>query len=144
VLDGFGAVPRGTAQVVPTPLQWPVKDPTDTLDYVLDISEVIAGNEGDAIMTLDVAISPANPGDLTLQSASASGFQAILWLTAGFAGTVYAITVSIGTNSGRILGRTVLLPVLALATPAVPPQAIIDQAGAAITDQADQAILASE
>jgi hypothetical protein len=144
VLDGFGTVPRGTPQVVPLPLQWPVKDPSDTLDYVLDISEAIAGNEGDAIKTLDVVIGPSNPGDLTLQSASASGFQAILWLTAGFAGTIYAVTVSMGTNSGRMLSRTVLLPVLGLATPPVPPEAIMDQTGAPITDQTDQPILASE
>ena len=38
------------------------KGPSDTLDYVLDISEAIAGNEGDAIATLDVLISPSNPG----------------------------------------------------------------------------------
>jgi hypothetical protein len=140
VIDGFGTVPRGTVQLLQPPLSWPTKDPTDTLDYVLDISEVIAGNEGDAIATLDVVISPSNPGDLTLLSSSADGALAIMWFNAGFAGTTYAITVSMGTNSGRMIGRTVSLPVLSLATPPTPPDAIIDQTGAPITDQTDAPI----
>ncbi len=143
VIDGFGAVPRGTVAALQPPLSWPVKDPTDTLDYVLDISEAIAGNEGDAIATLDVAISPDNPGDLTLQSSSADGGLAIMWFSNGFAGTVYAVTVTLGTNSGRTIGRTVALPVLSLATPPVPPTAITDQTGAPITNQTDQPITTS-
>ncbi len=140
IIDGFGMVPRGTVPILQPPLAWPVKDPSDTLDYVVDISEAIAGNEGDSIATLDVGISPNNPGDLTLQSSSADGDLAIMWFAAGFAGTTYAVTVTIGTNSGRIIGRTVNLPVLSLATPPVPPDAITDQTGAPIMDQADQPI----
>jgi hypothetical protein len=140
IIDGFGIVPRGTVPILQPPLAWPVKDPTDTLDYVLDISEAVAGNEGDSIATLDVIISPNNPGDLTLQSSSADGDLAIMWLTAGFAGTTYSITITIGTNSGRVIGRTVSLPVLALATPPAPPDAITDQTGIPITDQTDQPI----
>jgi hypothetical protein len=142
-IDGFGAVPRGTVAALQPPLSWPVKDPTDTLDYVLDISEAIAGNEGDAIATLDVAINPNNPGDLTLQSSSADGDLAIMWFSEGFAGTNYAVTVTIGTNSGRTIGRTVILPVLSLATPPVPSNAITDQTGAPITNQIDQPITTS-
>jgi hypothetical protein len=126
--------------VLQSPLSWPVKDPTDTLDYVVDISEVVAGNEGDSVATIDVVINPDNPGDLALQSSSADGDLAILWFTAGFAGTIYSITVTIGTNSGRIVGRTITLPVLSLATPPVPPDAITTQTGAPITDQSDQPI----
>jgi hypothetical protein len=140
VLDGFGAVPRGTLQLLQPPLSWPIKDPTDTLDYVLDISEAIAGNEGDSIATLDVAISPSNPGDLTLQSCSADGDLAIMWFAAGFSGTTYAVTITVATNCGRVIGRTINLPVLALANPPVPPNAITDQTGAPITDQSDHPI----
>jgi len=140
VLDGFCPVPRGTVLVPQPPLSWPVKDPTDTLDYVVDISEVVAGNEGDSVATIDVVISPDNPGDLALQSSSADGDLAILWFTAGFAGTVYSITITIGTNSGRVVGRTISLPVLSLAMPPVPPDAITTQTGSPITDQSDQPI----
>jgi hypothetical protein len=142
VINGFGIVPRGAAPCPqPQPPYWPPKDPGDTLDYSVDISEAIAGNEGDVIMTLDVVISPNNPGDLTLQSSSADGDIAILWLTGGFAGTIYEVTVTIGTNSGRVIGRTINLPVVALATPPVPPSALTDQTGAPITDQTGAPIL---
>lgn len=144
VLDGFGIIPRGTFQTVPQPLSWPTKDPGDTLDYIVDISEAIAGNDGDSIATLDIAINPANPGDLTLTGSSAGGDQAILWMTGGYAGTVYEVTVTIGTNSGRTLNRTILLPVLSLATPPVPPQALTDQLGSPITDQQDDPITVTE
>jgi hypothetical protein len=136
VVDGFGMLPRGTIQYLQAPQSWPAKDPSDTLDFVLDISEAIAGNEGDSIATLDVQISPSNPGDLSVQSTSADGDQAILWLAGGIAGTVYAVTVNVGTNSGRMIARTVSLPVLSLASPPVMLQnSITDQTGAALTDQ---------
>ena len=143
VVDGFGPVPRGTLQTVPPALAWPTKDPGDTLDYVFDICEALAGNDGDAIATLDVAIYPDNPGDLTLQSSSADGDQAILWLTGGFAGTIYAVTVTVSTNSGRFLNRTVSLPVLSLATPPVSQSDIITETGVPITTQTDQPITTS-
>ena len=135
VVGGFGPFPRGTWQTVPAPLAWPVKDPGDTLDYVLDLSRALAGDVGDGIATLDVAIAPNNTGDLTLAFARADGDQAILWLTGGLAGTVYAVTVVVGTHSGRTLSRTIGLPVLTLATPLPFGSDITDQAGAPLTDQ---------
>ncbi len=137
VVEGFGPYPPGVLQTQPPALIWPVKDPGDTLDYILDLSDALAGNDGDAIATLDVSIAPNNTGDLTLQSSSADGDQAILWLTSGVAGTTYAVTAVIGTNSGRIFSRTVSLPVEALATPPSSGSNVItDQSGAPITDQA--------
>lgn len=143
IVDGFGAVPRGTLQTVPPPLAWPAKDPVDTLDYVFDICEALAGNDGDAIATLDVTISPSNPGDLALQSSSADGDRAILWLSGGIAGVTYGVTVTVGTNSGRFLNRTVSLPVLSLATPPLGSTDIITNTGAPITTQTDQPITTS-
>lgn len=135
VLDGFGTIPRGMPPAPQSPLAWPNKDPGDLLDYVIDISEAIAGNEGDAIATLDVQISPANPGDLVLQSATADGTQAILWLAQGIPGTTYSVNVTIGTNSGRVVARTVSLPVVSLLVTTPPLNAITDQAGAPLEDQ---------
>lgn len=143
-LDGFGLVPRGTSTASTLPLlAWPAKDPTDRLDYILDISEAVVGNESDAIATLDVQFSPNNAGDLILVSASATGCQAILWFTGGTSGTNYAVTITVGTNSGRILGRTVTLPVLPLTSPPVGSTDITDQTGAPITDQNNQPITTS-
>jgi hypothetical protein len=135
VVEGFGPFPRGVLQTQPPPLIWPIKDPGDVLDYVFDLSDALAGNDGDAIATIDVSIYPSNTGDLSLQSSTADGDQAILWLADGVAGTTYAVTVAVGTNSGRIVSRTVSLPVEALATPVVANNVITDQTGAPLTDQ---------
>ncbi len=140
VPDGFGPFPRGTWQTVPAPLSWPVKDPGDTLDYVVDLSRALAGDTGDAVATLDVAISPNNTGDLSLAFSRADGDQAILWLTGGIAGTTYAVSVVVGTQSGRTLSRTIGLPVMTLATPEPFGNYITDQTGATLTDQADHPI----
>ncbi len=141
VLDGFCFTPRGTLVCTQQPLAWPPKDPSDTLDFTLDISEAIAGNEGDAIANLDVAIFPNNPGDLTLNSSSADGDQAIFWFAGGFAGTVYQVTVTVGTNSGRVIARTINLPVVALASQPNAQQDLTDQYGNPITDQNDSPII---
>ena len=50
---------------------------------------------------LDVSIEPANPGDLTLNSATTDGPVAVLWLSGGQSGTVYTINLTIGTVNGR-------------------------------------------
>lgn len=140
-LDSFIPVPRGSLASAPPPLNWPTKDPGDTLDYVLDIGPAIVGNDGDAISTANISLSPNNPGDLTLQSTTADGSRIILWLTAGQAGTVYTVTFAITTVNGRSLQRSVLLPVLMLSIPIAPPTAIITTAGTIITDQNGNPVL---
>jgi hypothetical protein len=142
-VEGFGPFPRGVLQMQPPALVWPVKDPADVLDYVFDLTDALAGNEGDAIATIDVSIYPNNAGDLTLHASSADGDQAILWLAAGIAGTTYAVTVVVGTNSGRVFSRTVSLPVESLSTSVVPANDITDQTGAPLTDQSDAALTTS-
>jgi len=140
-LDSFIPVPRGAVAVAPAALNWPAKDPGDTLDYRLDISPALVGNEGDAIATLDVTISPANPGDLAASSVAADGPIAIIWLSGGQAGTVYVITLRVSTMSGRTLQRSVLLPVLPFSTPPVSASAITTDVGTAITDQNGNPVL---
>lgn len=142
-IDSFISVPRGSSPIAPSPLTWPTKDPGDILDYILDIGPAIVGNDGDSIATLEVGLSPSNPGDLTLQSTSADGSRIILWLSAGQAGTVYTITFTISTVNGRSLQRSVLLPVLLLSVPLVPPSAIMTTAGVVITDQNGNPILSA-
>ena len=117
VLDAFIPTPRGTAALVAPPLSWPVKDPSDVLDYQFDIAPALIGNDGDVISSLDISISPANTGDLTLNSSTADGTRAVLWLSSGQAGTTYLVSFTIGTEAGRTIARSVLLPVLSLAVP---------------------------
>jgi hypothetical protein len=116
-------------------LNWPTKDPQDVLDYQVDITPAVLGNRGDAIAALSVSITPANPGDLTLNSMAVDGLSAVLWLSGGFAGTVYTVTLAISTTNGRSIQRSVLLPVLGLSSPAIPGNAIQTTTGVVITDQ---------
>jgi hypothetical protein len=142
-LDSFIPVPRGAIATAPAPLNWPTKDPADILDYQLDISRAFVGNDGDSIQTLDATISPANPGDLTLNAATADGPIAVFWFAQGQAGTVYTVTVVIGTTNGRTVQRSILLPVLSLSTPSVPVTALETDTGIVITDQNGNPILSS-
>jgi hypothetical protein len=140
-LDSFIPVPRGTAATAPALLNWPSKDPADVLDYEFDISPAVIGNAGDAIQTLDVAIAPNNPGDLTLESAQADGTSAVLWFAGGQSGTVYTVTLLISTVNGRTVQRSVLLPVLSLSVPLVPSNAVDIRTGIPLTDQNGNPIL---
>ncbi|MCB5944109.1 hypothetical protein [Acidocella sp. KAb 2-4] len=135
-IDGFVPTPRGAVVAPPLALAWPVKDPGDTLDYVFDIAPALAANPGDTIATLDVGISPGNPGDLTLASAAADGARAVMWLTGGQAGTLYTVTVSVTTAGGRALVRSIALPVQALSTAPVAVDALQIPSGQALTGPA--------
>jgi hypothetical protein len=133
-IDGFVPTPRGPQIPPPSPLQWPAKDPSDTLDYVFDITPALSANPGDTISTLDVNISPNNPGDVTLTSSNADGNLAVLWLTGGQAQTTYTVTITITTTGGRTLARSVSLPVIALASVPAPVSALTTPSGQALTD----------
>ena len=134
-LDTFVPVPRGTTAQPPALASWPLKDPVDVLDYQFDIAPALVSNDGDAIATLDVAIEPANPGDLTLTSCTADGSKATLWLSGGQSGTIYNLTLTISTQSGRVIARSVLLPVMSLAFPPNSTNALLTEAGTSLTDQ---------
>jgi hypothetical protein len=142
-LDGFVPVPRGTNAVAPAPLSWPIKDPSDLLDYQLDIAAALVGNDGDGIATLDVTIWPQQIGGLALASSTADGTCAVLWLSGGQVGTNYVVTLRMSTMSGRALARDILLPVLQLATPVVPTNALATESGAAVTTSNGSAITTS-
>jgi hypothetical protein len=142
-IDSFIPVPRGAAVIAPPPLNWPTKDPADILDYKVDITPAVAGNDGDLISTLDVTSTPNDPGDIVIQSATADGTIAVIWISGGQAGTVYTVTVLVTTASGRTLQRSVLLPVLPLSALPVPANAIQVSSGIVLTDQNGNPVLAS-
>lgn len=141
-IEGFIPTPRGLALLPPQPLIWPEKDPGDTLDYVFEIAPALTGNSGDAIGTLNIAISPDNPGDLTLASAAADGTRAVLWLSGGQPGTNYTVTITIGTLCGRSLARSIGLSVVALASVPAPPTAITTLGGVPLTSPSGQPLTA--
>lgn len=143
VLDSFIPVPRGSATIAPPQLSWPAKDPADVLDYRFDLNLALIGNDGDGIATLDVTIEPDNPGDLALNSATADGNIAVLWLSGGQAGTIYSVNMTISTLNGRTINRSILLPVLSLSAPPPSANALVTDAGITITDQNGNPVLTS-
>ena len=94
---------RFSPAVAPPLLNWPTKDPGDTLDYEVDISPALIGNDGGSIATLDVSVSPDNPGDLSVASMTADGTRCVFWLTEGQNGTIYTVTIIVGTANGRTI-----------------------------------------
>jgi hypothetical protein len=141
VLDGFAPVARGAVLSAPAPLSWPAKDPADVLDYEFDIAAALVGNEGDPITALSAVITPGAPGDLQVSSMLADGTRAVFWFAAGRAGVSYVVQVTLTTASGRVLGRAVLLPVLALATASAPSSALTTGLGGILTDNFGNPIL---
>lgn len=132
-IDGFVPTPRGPQVPPVTPLVWPAKDPADTLDYVFDISPALTANPGDSISTLDVSISPNNPGDLSLVSATADGVLAVLWLAGGQPLTTYTVTINLTTTGGRAIARSLALPVVTLATVPAAAAALTTPSGQPLT-----------
>jgi hypothetical protein len=141
VLDGFVPIPRGTLPIAARPLVWPAKDPADVLDFEIEIGPALAGNDGDGIATIDVVVVPAGPGGLVVNSMAADGTRAVFWLSGGQVGTTYSVQITLGTAGGRTIGRAVLLPVQSLAAATPPLNALTDDTGAVITDQAGNPIL---
>jgi hypothetical protein len=141
VLDGFAPVPRGASQATPPLLSWPAKDPADVLDYVFDISAAVAGHPADSIAAVEVVPSPAGAGHLTVGEILADGRTAVVWLSGGQAGTTYRLQVTITTESGRVLGRAIALPVLALAAQSAPAGSLQTQGGLIVTDEDGNPIL---
>jgi hypothetical protein len=140
-IDSFVPVPRGSTATAPAPLNWPIKDPGDVLDYILDIGPAIVGNDGDSIATLDVSSAPSNPGDLVIQSMKADASRVVVWLSDGQSGTIYTLTFSITTINGRSLQRSVLLPVVLLSVPIIPADALLIGSNTMLTDQSGNPVL---
>ncbi len=141
VLDGFAPVPRGAASTSLAPLSWPAKDPADVLDYQLDISAALAGNEGDAIATVEAVVSPSGTGDLAVTSTAADGMQAVLWMSGGRSGVIYTVEINVATLAGRTVNRAVLLPVISLTEGLPPDTSLLTELGLVVTDQNGDPIL---
>jgi hypothetical protein len=142
-IDSFVPVPRGSTATSPALLSWPSKDPGDSLDYQLDIAPAVVGNEGDPINGVDIEVDPSQPGDLSVDNVSADGYKIVIWVSAGQANTTYNVTVRACFASGRILQRSILLPVIALSLPSVPQNAIESTTNDPITDQNGDPIVES-
>jgi hypothetical protein len=143
-VNGLLPLPRGVIPADLPPLVWPAKDPGDVLDYAIDLSAAFAGDPTDQVATVGVTVQPnGNAGDLQVGRILASGTSAVMWLSAGIAGTNYAVQITVGTLKGRIIGRSVLLPVQQLLTVTAATNPLLTEAGTIITDQNGNPILIS-
>ena len=141
-LDGMLPLPRGVVPSDVPPLVWPAKDPGDVLDFALDATAALAGDTTDRIATVAVTLVPqASSADLQLGNIVADGAVVVMWLSSGQAGTVYSVQVTMSTLNGRIIGRTVLLPVQEMAAVAPPAGVLTTEVGAIVTDQNGNPIL---
>jgi hypothetical protein len=134
-IDGFVPVPRGSSASTPPPLSWAPKDPGDVLDYQLNLQPALIGNEGDTIESVDVGVDPSQAGDLSVDSVSADGYRIIFWVSGGQANVTYTVTVRSNMASGRVIQRSVLLPVVPLSVPTTLPNSIQTETQISLNDQ---------
>jgi hypothetical protein len=73
----------------------------------------------------------------------ADGARAVLWLASGQSGTIYTVTLTIGTQAGRTIARSVLLPVLTLAIQPVVTDSLQTSSGTPLVDGNGNPILAT-
>ena len=141
-ISGFMPRPRGACPPTPPGSSPPGRPKTRPTCSTMSTTyrPAIWGDEGDSIAFLNITISPAAAGDLTVASTTSNGHQAILWLSAGQSGTTYAVTLTIGTLAGRSFQRTVMLPCLSLSTEPPLGTELVTDTGAPIVDQSGNPI----
>lgn len=83
---------------------FPAKDPQDTNDFGLDWSGYL---DGDAIITAVWSV----PADLVLVRAERAGSLTVAWISGGVAGRDYTVSCRITTDNGRVVERSMELPV---------------------------------
>jgi hypothetical protein len=143
IIDSFVPVPRGGTVSTPLPLNWPAKSPRDVLDYQVDITPALVGDEGDTISAVEITIIPDSAGDLAATSLAVDGHRVVIWFAGGRSGVVYTVTLEVTTVNGRALHRSILLPVVALADVEIPFNSIEIEAGVILTDHNGNPVLAT-
>jgi hypothetical protein len=137
ILDGFVPVPRGAVAAPPVMLSWPVQDPNDVLDYAVDISAAVAGDDGDAIVDVAISSSP----NAMLNSAAMDGTEVVAWFGAGISGTIYTVVMAITLASGRVVSRSVALPVYSMSGPSPSSAILVTDTGQDMTDEGGNPIV---
>lgn len=100
-------------QVAGAPLTYSPASPTDTDEYGIDFSLVLSGY-GDTIASTPTVT--AAPSGLAISNIGYTATGLVTYYVSGGAnGTIYQVTAEIVTNlapSGRVINRTVILPIL--------------------------------
>jgi hypothetical protein len=104
-------IPIGSPPTPPAPLIWPTKDAADIRNYNVDFGPALSGIAGNEILTADIEITPNQEGDLVLVNLTAVGFLLVLWLSEGYSGVTYIITLNVVSVSAQTIQRSISLQV---------------------------------
>jgi hypothetical protein len=83
-----------------------IKDPEETLDYVVDWSGSKPGPWLTGDDTIATSTWPSPPSGITVASTSNTDTTATIWLSGGTTGQTYSFTNRIVTSAGRTAERT--------------------------------------
>jgi hypothetical protein len=89
-------------------LRWPTKDPSDVLDYSFDVNEFLMLSTPPDTIAGVVWLVPAG---LTAGAQYHAAGVATIWLSGGAAGETYTLTATVTTAAGRVVERSLVLPV---------------------------------
>jgi hypothetical protein len=107
-----GWMATGDPAVVPPPMVWPAKEPTDVLDFTVDLSAWLADGGNDLLELVTVTPPSTTPGDIAVNVLNVGGATVTCWLIAGQGGATYPMEFSVATQQGRTANFDVVLAVL--------------------------------
>lgn len=90
-----------------TTLRWPDKDPSDVWDFTLDATAWVAAVE-DTLASAAVTCSPDTELTVGAITTTEAGLVSVR-LSGGQASTDYRVTLTLTTDAGRVLERSVML-----------------------------------
>jgi hypothetical protein len=108
-----GWMATGDPAVVPVPMVWPGKQPTDVLDFTVDMLPWLEDGGDDLLEVVTVTPPTITPGDVTINVLNVGGSTITCWLGNGQGGAVYPMEFSVSTQQGRTASFDVTLAVLA-------------------------------
>lgn len=86
-------------------LSWPFKDPDEVLDYSIDWSGRLSGDD-----TISLSVWTV-PDGITNEEEDKSGATTTLWLSGGSEGQTYSFLNRVTTVGGRVMDQTVTLKI---------------------------------
>lgn len=87
----------------PLPLRWPNKAPGATLDYTIDVAELLDGTDTLTSASAAVTVSPAASGGLTSDSVTVGDTAVTVMLSDGVASVDYDVQITVSSDAGRVL-----------------------------------------
>lgn len=94
------ATPRGFVPA-PMPLRWPNKAPGDTLEYTIDLAQLL--DTTDTLSSASAAVSPSVSGGLASDDVTVDDTSVTLWLSDGVDGVDYEVQLTASSEAGRVI-----------------------------------------